>query len=93
MIMEVLECLQVTDDLNLGFERPSILTLKIMYFVVVAIKVVMMEEVGICLKRPYTPSIAILDHVLTVMGDVDIGLILANLPPHKPGGHCRFSGL
>ena len=61
--------------------RPATPPLKIVYFIAVVIKVVTMEELDICIKRPATIYLAIVEQVLVVMVEVDIGLRPATLPP------------
>ena len=52
LIMEVLECLWVMEDMDLGLKISATIPLTIVDFISVVIKVVTIEEVGICLKIP-----------------------------------------
>ena len=78
-IMEDLESLGVREDVDLCIRRPGTLLLPIMEFTIIGIKVMMTEEVDLGLKIPLTPTLVILDQVLMVMGEMDIGLRTATL--------------
>ena len=80
LMMEVLECLRVMEDMDLVLNRPATLTISIMEFIVVVIKVVIMDEVDIGIKRPATITLEIMDQVCMVLEDVDIGIIPATIP-------------
>ena len=54
IMMEVLEYMWVTEDLDLGFKGPSTIPIEIAEFIIMVTKVVKMEEVDIGLKRPDT---------------------------------------
>ena len=69
------------EDVDLGLKISATLPLAIVDFIVMVIKLVIMEEVGIDIKRPATITLAIVEKVLIVMGEVDIGLRTATLPP------------
>ena len=68
LMMEVLECLQVTEEANLGLKIPGTLPIIIVEFIVMVIEVVTMEEVDIGLKIPDTLPLAILDKLLVATG-------------------------
>ena len=80
LIMEVLKCLRMKEETDLGINRSATLPLAIVEFILILIGVVTMEEVDISLKRPATLPLAIVEQVLMVMGDVDIGIRPATLP-------------
>ena len=55
-MVEVLDCLRVMEDVDLGIKIPATLTLTIVEFIVVVIKVLTMGYLNICLKIPdYVP--------------------------------------
>ena len=65
----------------MGINIPATLPLAILEFSAGLIKVLTKEKVDFGIKMPSTLSFSILDQVLMVMVDVDIGLIAAILPP------------
>ena len=69
------------ENLDLGLKITATLPFSTVEFIFVVIKMVMMEEVVICLKRPSTITITIVYKVLMVMGEVDMGLGKATVPP------------
>ena len=93
MIMEVLECMWVTEEMDLGLKKPATITLKTMEFIVKAIGVVTMEEAELGLKRPATLTLSMVNEVLMVMGEVDIGIRPDDLPPitHVGVVYCWFN--
>ena len=59
LMTEVLECLQVTEDMDIDIKITAALPLSIVEFIVMIIKLVAMEAVDIGLKRPDTIPLAI----------------------------------
>ena len=57
--MKLLECLQVTEDMDIDIKITAALPLSIVEFIVMIIKLVAMEAVDIGLKRPDTIPLAI----------------------------------
>ena len=66
--MEVLDCLQVMEDVDLGLKRPSTIPLTIVDFIFMVIKVAAMEEADIGINRLSTTPISSMKQVLMVMG-------------------------
>ena len=64
LMAKVLECLQLTEDLDLGLKIPVTLTLAIMDFKVLVVEVATMEKIDIGINRPDTLTLAILDQAL-----------------------------
>ena len=60
---------------------PTTLTLLIVEFIIVMIKVVKIAEGDICLKITAIITLKIVDQELMLTGEVNIGLIPATLPP------------
>ena len=77
--MKVLECLQVTEFVDIGLCRPYTITITMVKFIIVAIKLITVVEADIGLKRPATLPTATVDQELTFTGEVDIYLIPATL--------------
>ena len=93
MIMEVLECMWVTEEMDLVLMKPATIPLKTMELIVKAIGVVMTEEVDLGLKRPATLTLSMVEEVLMVMGEVDICIRPDDLPPipHARVVYCWFN--
>ena len=67
IMMEVLECLIVKKDVDLGINRPATLPLEIVEFIIVLIEVMMTEDMDIGLNRS-----AII--ILAIMGQLSCSL-------------------
>ena len=80
IMMNILECLQVMEDVDVGLLIPPTLALAILEFIIMVIGVVNIVEVDIGLKIPDTIPIVIVDQDLIFMGEVDIGLRTDTLP-------------
>ena len=81
MMMKLLECLKLMEDVDIGLLRPSTLPIKIVEFIIVVIELVMMIEVGIFLNRPSTTHLSIVEKKLMLTVYVDIGIRPATIPP------------
>ena len=68
LIMKVLECLQVMEDLDIGLLITYTLPLESVEFIMVVIEVVIMEDMDIGLKRPATLPFTIVYTFLMVTG-------------------------
>ena len=79
MTKKVLECLWEMKYVNLGLKRPPTFPLEIMDFIVVLIKVVIMVEVDIDIKRPANLTLIIVEQGLMLMGEVDIVMTPDNI--------------
>ena len=74
LMMKVLECLLVMKDVDLSIKRPCTLSPEIVEFILVVIEVVTMDNVNIGLNLLSTFPISIVEQVLMVMVEVEIGL-------------------
>ena len=78
--MEVLECLWVMEEVDIGLKIPDTLPPEIAEFIFVNIKVVMMEGVDIGLKIPDTLLLEVLEQVLMVILEGNISIRPATIP-------------
>ena len=67
------------EDVDLGFMISATLHISVVEFIVVVIKVVMIEEIYFGLNRPATLTFSIVEQVFMVMVEVYIGLIKSTL--------------
>ena len=90
LIITFLEFLWVTEEVDLCLKRPANIPLIILNFIVVVIKVVMVEDLDCGLKIPSTLTLSIVEQVLMVMGEVDICRIQVTLSPIIQVGMVDF---
>ena len=81
LMLKVLGCLRLMDDIYLGINITATIPIEIVDFIDVVLKLVKMEKVDICLKIKYNLPLAIVKQVLMLMGEVEICLIPATPPP------------
>ena len=81
MIMKVLECLRVMEDVAISLKRLASIIIATVEFIVMVNKAVMMGEVYIGLKIPATLPLEIMEKALMLTGEVNKGLIPATIPP------------
>ena len=92
LMMELLNCLWVMEDVDIGLYMPSTLHLAIMEFIIVVIKVVTTIEFGIGIKRQATLPLIIMEKYLMFPVEVDIGLRTATRPPITQVAMVYISG-
>ena len=61
LIVEVLECVRLIEDMDLGLKRLATLPIAIMENISMVIEVVIMEEVDIGINIPATLNLIIMD--------------------------------
>ena len=76
IMLKVLDCLRLTEEVDLGLKRPATLPISIMACIVMVIKLVMMEDIYLCLKIPSTLP-------LTITEEVYLGLKITSTLPLK----------
>ena len=81
MMMKVLECLSVMEDVDICLLRQTTIPLEVLEIIIVVIEVVMMLYVDMGLLRKATLPLLILDKELKLTGEVDMGLRPATLTP------------
>ena len=84
IMLKVLDCLRLTEEVDLGLKRPATLPISIMSCIVMVIKLVMMEDIYLCLKIPSTLP-------LTITEEVYLGLKITSTLPLKISQKDLFS--